>query len=266
MTRIEDKFKELREEGRSALITYVTAGDPSLSVTEELLPALEESGADILEVGVPFSDPMADGPTIQAASERALKNPITLDDILGVIAKLRATSQIPVVLFGYYNPFFVYGEERLMKAAKEAGVDGFLVVDLPPDEGEGFEKKAIAAGLDVTYLLAPTSTKRRIELVTDRGSGFVYYVSVTGVTGARERLADEIGENIARIRKASSLPIAVGFGISTSDQVREIAGVAEGVVVGSAIVKVIENNLESPSLVQEVKKVVRELRKGLDPV
>ncbi len=263
MSRIGEKFAALKEQGQAGLVTYITAGDPDLATTEKLIQVLAESGADILELGVPFSDPMADGPTIQAAADRALKNPFSLDAIFSLVERVRKQSQVPILLFGYYNPIFKYGEERLVSVAEEAGVDGLLVVDLPPEEGEGLGKLCARAGLDLIYCLAPTSTDERIAIVTRAGSGFVYYVSVTGVTGARTELSRTIARDVARIKRQTSLPVAVGFGISTPEQAREVARHAEGVVVGSALVKVIERYGRSPELLLKVREFVAGLKAGI---
>jgi tryptophan synthase alpha chain len=263
MSRIGGRFSALKQQGRAGLVTYLTAGDPDLATTEKLIPCLEKAGADIIELGVPFSDPAADGPTIQAASDRALKNPFSLDKIFSLVEKVRKQSQVPILLFGYYNPIFKYGEERFVSVGQEAGVDGLLVVDLPPEEGEGLGKFCGRAGMDLVYCLALTSTDQRIELVTRAGTGFIYYVSVTGVTGARTELSQTIARDVARIKRKTSLPVAVGFGISTPDQAREVARHAEGVVVGSALVKVIEQYGRSPELIPRVREFVAGLKAGI---
>lgn len=263
MSRIAEKFAALKKSGRAGLVTYLTAGDPDLVTTEKLIHCLEPAGADILELGVPFSDPMADGPTIQAASDRALQNPFSLDAIFSLVERVRKQSQLPILLFGYYNPVFRYGEEKFVSVAQESGVDGLLVVDLPPEEGEGLGRRCAKAGLDLVYCLAPTSTEERIQLVTRAGTGFVYYVSVTGVTGARSELSRTIARDVARIKKQTDLPVAVGFGISTPDQAQEVARHAEGVVVGSALVKVIEQYGRSPELLDRVREFVSSLKQGV---
>ena len=263
MSRIGPMFDALKEEGRAAFIPYITAGDPSLDQTSAVLDALVEAGADLIELGMPFSDPMADGPTLQAAAQRALKNPIRTENILGLVKRFRKKHDTPLILFGYYNPVFIYGEARLVKDAKAAGADGFLIVDLPPDEGEDLRYEASKEKMNVIYLLAPTSTPARRRFIAERASGFIYYVSVTGVTGARDKMRADIGRHVAEIRKVSSLPIAVGFGISTPEHVREVAGIAEGVVVGSAIVKVIERIGDKPELADEVGAFARSLKSGI---
>lgn len=240
MNRIANKFKELKEKDRIALVTYITAGDPSIDVTAELVLKLEESGADIIELGVPFSDPMADGPAIQLASERALKNGTTLGDVLEIVRRVREVSEIPIIMFGYYNPFFKYGPERFSKDAVNAGADGVLVVDLPPEEAGEFKVHTDRAGLDFVFLLAPTSTSERISLVANSASGFVYLVSVTGVTGVRPDMDVSLEDLTNEIKRAAKLPVGIGFGISSPEQVTKIARYADAVIVGSAIVRIIE--------------------------
>ncbi len=262
MTRIGKKFKELAGKGERALITFITAGDPDLSVSEECILEMEKGGADIIELGVPFSDPMADGPTIQKASERALTAGTTLPGILAMVKSVRLRSQVPIVLMGYFNPVFRYGTEKFAADAAAAGVDGVLLVDLPPEEAGEFMAVASAAGLDVISLLTPTSDEKRIEKVVQRGSGFIYYVSVTGVTGARESVADSLFEKVAEIRERSSLPVAVGFGISDPAQAGRVAGIADGVVVGSAIVKLFEKS-RGDELKKRVRGFVADLKAGI---
>lgn len=240
MSRIKEKFAQLGARGEKALITFITAGDPGLDVTEECILALEEGGADIVELGVPFSDPMADGPTIQKSSERALAGGTTLPRILAMVKSVRRRSAVPIILMGYFNPVFRYGAERFVADAVASGVDGVLLVDLPPEEAAEFQVYAAAAGLDLISLLTPTSDRKRMETVARMGSGFIYYVSVTGVTGARTAVAESVSEKIAEIRTHSSLPVAVGFGISDAAQAAQVAPFADGVVVGSAIVKLFE--------------------------
>ncbi len=240
--QIENKFKELTGKDRAALVTYITAGDPSLDLTPDLVFKLEESGADIIELGVPFSDPMADGPAIQLASERALSSGTTLQGVLDCVKKIRTRSDIPIIIFGYYNPFYTYGLEEFACDAKEAGVDGVLVVDLPPEESAEFSEELNKAGLDLVFLLAPTSTQERIELVSQRASGFVYLVSVTGVTGERPDMDYSIDELAAEIKSTTKLPVGIGFGVSSPEQAKKIAEIADAVIVGSAIVRIIEKD------------------------
>lgn len=240
MGRIASTFAKLKKNHDKALVTFITAGDPDLATTERLIHTLERSGADVIELGVPFSDPMADGPTIQKASERALAAGTTLPQILAMVKSVRRTSQIPIVLMGYYNPLFLYDTRRFIVDAVEAGVDGVLIVDLPPEEAGAFRKEASAAGLDVIFLLTPTSDDERLAKVARLGSGFVYYVSVTGVTGARTTIAETVFTDMAKIRERVKFPLVVGFGVSDPVQAGRLAAVSDGVVVGSAIVKLFE--------------------------
>ncbi len=242
MSRIENKFRALKEKGRIALVTYITAGDPSVDITTDIVLKLEESGADIVELGIPFSDPMADGPAIQLASERALNSGTSLKVVLEIVRRVREKSEIPIILFGYYNPFYKYGLGRFSKDAIEAGADGVLVVDLPPEEAGEFKVHTDKVGLDFVFLLAPTSTGDRISLVADNASGFVYLVSVTGVTGVRPDMDYSLEDLTDEIKCATKLPVGVGFGISTFEQVERISRYADAVIVGSAIVRIIEKN------------------------
>jgi len=242
MNRITNKFNELNGKGRIALVTYITAGDPSVDITEDIVLKLEESGADIIEMGVPFSDPMADGPVIQLASERALASGTALHDVLKTVRKIRKVSEVPIILFGYYNPFFHYGPEKFAKDAAEAGADGVLGVDLPPEEAWEFKIHTDKAGLDLVFLLAPTSTTERVELISKHASGFVYLVSVTGVTGVRPDLNYSLEDLAGQIKTTTGLPVGVGFGVSSPEQVETIAGYSDAVIVGSAIVRIIEQH------------------------
>lgn len=261
MGRIEKKFDDLKRKGEKALIVYLTAGDPSLEKTYEMILGLERAGVDIIEIGVPFSDPTADGPVIQAASQRALKGGTTLPDILDMIERVREVSEIPIVLFGYYNPVFTYGNERFAGRAKEAGVDGILVVDLPPEESGELRKYTDRSGIDFISLITPTSDDDRIKKISEKASGFIYYISVTGVTGTKKPKIAEIKRDMERIRRITSLPVGIGFGISTPEQAGEIAKYADGVVVGSAIVRLIEENSNRDDLVEKVASFAGELKK-----
>jgi len=265
MTRIGKKFKELAAKGEKALITFITAGDPDIAATGDYILEMEKGGADIIELGIPFSDPMADGPTIQKSSERALAAGTTLPQILSMVKSVRARSTIPIVLMGYFNPIFIYGAAQFAVDAVAAGVDGVLLVDLPPEEAGEFKKAAGAAGLDLISLLTPTSDGTRIDKVTRIGSGFIYYVSVTGVTGARTSVADSLFERVAEIKGRSSLPVAVGFGISDPAQVGRVASVADGVVVGSAIVKLFEE-FRGDELKLKLRGFVADLKAGMKTV
>jgi tryptophan synthase alpha chain len=264
MSRISKTFRRLAEKGEKALVTFITAGDPDLATTAEMIPELEKAGADIIELGVPFSDPMADGPTIQLSSERALAAGATLPGILETVKTARFKSDIPIILMGYYNPIFLYGVERFTEDAVAAGVDGVLIVDLPPEESEaeGFTRTARKHGLDVIFLLAPTSGDDRIEKVIRLGRGFLYYVSVTGVTGARKEVSASLCEEVKKIRDKSTLPVVVGFGISDPAQAGEIASFSDGVVVGSALVKFFEKYRDS-ELKEKVTDFVSSLKAGM---
>lgn len=244
MSRLADKFNELKERNRIALVSYITAGDPSPELTADLVLRLEESGADIIELGVPFSDPMADGPAIQLASERALKKGMTLRKVLEAVKNIRKNSEVPIIMFGYYNPYYKYGLEKFAKDAAEAGVDAVLAVDLPPEEAGEFKVHTDKAGLDFIFLLAPTSTADRISVVAKNASGFVYLVSVTGITGVRPDMDYSLEDLTGEIRRATKLPVGVGFGISSPEQVKRIARYADAVIVGSAIVRIIEKHGE----------------------
>ena len=263
LNRIQKTFEKLKTKGEKALITFITAGDPSIKISKDIIFELEKSGADIIELGIPFSDPMADGPTIQAASERALKKSITVKHVFELVRDIRKKSQIPIVLFGYYNPVFAYGVERFAGDAKKAGADGILVVDLPPEEAHELKKAADSCSLDLIFLLTPTSDDNRMQLVAEKASGFIYYVSVAGITGARKELPGTIQKYIKKVRQFTPLPVGVGFGISTPEQVREVSKWADGVIVGSAIVNVIEKNQGLPDLVTKVGKFVAKLKRGM---
>ncbi len=243
MSRLARAFAKARAGGRAALVAFVEAGDPHLAATARLLPALEAAGADVVELGIPFSDPLADGPTIQRASERALASGTTLAKALDVLAGARAAGfATPVVVFSYANPILALGEAEFAHRAREAGADGVLVTDLPPEEGRGFASILKSARLDPVYLLAPTSTDERLRRAAALSRGFVYLVSRAGITGARSALPEDLGRLVARVRAAvPRLPLAVGFGISTPEQVRAVARLADGVVVGSAIVAAMES-------------------------
>ncbi|MBI5073662.1 MAG: tryptophan synthase subunit alpha [Nitrospirae bacterium] len=236
-SRISKKFQLLKNDSRKAFIAYIMAGDPSIQRTKEMVRILEDCGVDIIELGVPFSDPLADGPTIQAAAQRALENGTTLHTVIDLVADLRKTTRIPIILMTYYNPIFKYGEEKFVADACSAGVDGIIVPDLPPDEAGDMMKLAKKKPFDLIFLLAPTSTEDRIARVSQASHGFIYYVSITGITGSKLALDPAIGSHIDRIRSVSDTPIAVGFGISTPDEASLVARFADGVIIGSAIVK-----------------------------
>lgn len=240
-TRISQRFAELRESGELGIIAYITAGDPSLDATHKFVLALAEAGADVIELGIPFSDPLADGPTIQRASERALKAGATLAGVLELVGRIRQSSQVPLVLFGYYNPFFQMGEEKFAAAASSAGADGVLVTDLTPEESVDYRRILAAHHLDTVFLGAPTSTDERLSTIAAVTSGFLYLISRTGVTGAKDSLPDDLPALLRRARAITTIPIAVGFGISLPGHVSLLGGLADAAVIGSALVSEIEN-------------------------
>jgi tryptophan synthase alpha chain len=264
MGRIEERFEVLKKEGRKAFVAYLTAGDPDLKTTAKLIPALEAAGVDIVEIGVPFSDPTADGPTIQAASQRALKRGATLAKILAMIASLRRKSGIPIVLFGYYNPILSYGPEKFAADAKRSGVDGLLVVDLPPEEADELRRYTDPAGLAFITLIAPTTDPERVAKILRGAAGFVYFISVTGVTGTATPRTEDIRNGLAGIKRMTTLPIAVGFGISTPEQAAVIAPLADGIVVGSALVRLIAEKNGSGDITQAVSAFAAKIRRAID--
>jgi tryptophan synthase alpha chain len=237
MSRIGAKFRQIRSRQGKAFIPYIMAGAPNVARTKELVRILEECGADIIELGVPFSDPLADGPTIQKAAQRSLLEGMTLGGALELVRELRTHTQIPIVFMTYYNPIFKYGEERFAREAADAGVDGMIVPDLPPEEAGNLLSFSRKAGLDLIFLLAPTSTEERIKKVSKASGGFIYYVSITGITGAKLSMDSSIESHIARIRTETGKPVAVGFGISTPEEAAAVSRFADAVIVGSAIVK-----------------------------
>ena len=245
-TRIGRRFQALREEGRSGLVTFLTAGDPDPVTALEIFKGLPNAGADLIEIGVPFSDPMADGPAIQASSQRALKAGMTLPRTLDAVRAFREDDDdTPIIFMGYYNPIYNYGVDKFLEDAKCAGVDGFIVVDLPPEEEGEFCLPTTTAGMNFIYLTAPTTTDERLPRVLKNASGFVYFVSITGITGTQSANTDAVAGHVARIRNMTDLPVAVGFGINTPEQAAEIAGIADAAVVGSALVNIIAENLDA---------------------
>lgn len=262
-TRIFKTLRALRRAGKKAFIPFITAGDPDLKTTARLIAALAAAGASVVELGVPFSDPMADGPVIQRSSERALAKGVHLGTILKLVKQVRRRSLIPILLMGYYNPLLQYGLEKFAHDASDAGVDGVLVVDLPAEEAGPLRQALRGRPIDIIYLLAPTSDEKRLGLVNRYGSGFVYYVSMTGTTGAKHLDAKDVAQNLARIRQHVRLPIHVGFGISTPAQVRAIAPFADGAVVGSALVKLIEENARRRDLISQVEIYTKRLMSAL---
>ena len=263
MSRIQSTFEKLRRQGKKALIPYVMAGDPDLSTTQALVSALEQNGADIIELGIPFSDPLADGPVIQRASERSLRNKTSLRAVMDLVRTLRRQTQIPLVLMSYYNPIYKYGEEKFAKDALAYGVDGVIIPDLPPEEAGQLIQISKRIGLDTIFLLAPTSTRERIRRVSESSRGFIYYVSLTGITGAALSSVREIKAKLQEIRRYSTKPVAVGFGISTPAQASQVARWADGVIIGSALVKIIESHLQDPNLGKIVGEFIRDLRHAI---
>lgn len=259
-TRLSQRFSDLAARNEPALITYITAGDPAPEATAELVAALERGGADVIELGVPFSDPIADGPVIMRASERALAAGTTVERVLEIAAEIRQKSEIPIVLFTYLNPVMRYGFAKLAKRAKEVGIDGFLLTDLSVEEAESFVSAVNAEGLDTVFLVAPTSTDRRLELVAKYCSGFVYVVSRTGVTGEQDQVSAGVKPLVERLRKFTNLPLGVGFGIAKPEQAKEVGAVAEGVVVGSAFVRAIESTplAELPAKLEAMARGLKE--------
>ncbi len=266
MTRISQTFSALRARGEAALIPFITAGDPDIETTFALVQEMVRQGADIIELGVPFSDPMADGPTLQRAAERAVRNGTSLSHILGLVSRLRQSLSVPILLMGYYNPIFRYGGERFAQDARRAGVDGVLCVDLPPEEADELKRATDLHDLDMIFLLAPTSSLARAQAVLTRARGFIYYVAVTGVTGARTTLPTDLGDMVRRIRAISPVPVGVGFGISSPEQAAQVAGVADAAIVGSAISQIIEQSLGQVDMVERVGAFVAQLKSALRSV
>ena len=262
MSRIDRVFKQLKAKGEKALIPFITAGDPDLATTRALALEMAARGADILELGVPFSDPLADGPTIQAASLRAMQGGVHLQDVLKLAGELRSQTQIPLILMGYYNPMLQYGLSRTATEAAANGVDGFIIPDLPPEEAGPWRAAAAKAKIDTIFLAAPTSGAARIKAMGRLTKGFLYYVSVTGITGARVELPPDLAASLKEVRSLATCPLAVGFGISTPEQVAGLAPYVDGVVVGSAIVQRVAR-LKGPALIKEVGDFINALKAPL---
>ena len=260
MNRIDAKFRELKARGKKALIIYLTCGYPGLNTTEKLVLESEKRGADIIELGVPFSDPLADGPVIQEASERALKKRINLRDIFALVKRIRQKSSIPLCLMGYYNPVLSFGRERFVREAREAGVDGVIIPDLPPEEDRELVGLAKDADFKTIFFLSPTSSLARIKSISRVSTGFIYYVSLTGVTGARQGLSPDLRRNIETIKRHTRKPLCAGFGISLPEHIGEVFKIADGAIVGSAVIKVIKENIGKKDLVEKTGKFIEELR------
>lgn len=266
MSRLASCFAQLKSEHKKALIPFITAGDPKPDATVELMHELVKAGADIIELGVPFSDPMADGPVIQAADERALEHHVSLHDIIDMVAEFRRDDpDTPIVLMGYLNPIEIMGYVQFAEDAARVGVDGVLVVDMPPEEAGEFAPLIRARDLDVIYLISPTTDAARIELINQKASGYLYYVSLKGVTGANTLDVDTVAKKLNEIRKISDLPVGVGFGIKDGESARAVAAIADAVVVGSALVKQIEQTPEDlPQIKQRINRLMREMRTMMD--
>lgn len=257
MNRVDRAFRRLKSQGKKAFIPYIMAGDPSLEKTRDMVLLFDRCGADVVELGVPFTDPLADGPTIQRAAERALQGGVNLRKVICLVRELREETEIPLVLMTYYNPVFKYGIGSFVKDAVHAGVDGVIIPDLPPDEAGELIPLSAKNGLATIFLLAPTSTEQRIRKIARASRGFIYYVSMTGITGARLTMDDSLQESIVRIKEVADKPVAVGFGISTPDEASTVSGYADGVIVGSAIVKKAQDSPES------LEEFILELRRAI---
>ncbi len=260
MNRLDATFKKLKSAKKKAFIAFITAGFPDLATTEKLILELASSGVDIIELGIPFSDPVADGAMIQEASQWALeRNKINLVDVLKLVKKIRAKTEIPVCFMSYYNPIFVFGEERFLRQAYACGVDGMIIPDLPPEEGARFSNISGKFGLDTVFFIAPTTNLKRMKFIARISRGFIYYVSLTGVTGARKRLPADLSSQVKQVKRITSKPVCVGFGVSSRAQVKLVASISDGVIVGSAIVQKIKENIGRKDLVARVGRFVREL-------
>lgn len=266
MNRIDAKFRELRARGEKALIIYLTAGFPDLKTTERLVLEAEDSGADIIELGIPFSDPLADGPVIQAASAYALKKGVNLSRIFSLVRSLRKRTGIPVCLMGYYNPIFSYGQVRFINEAKDAGADGIIIPDLPPEEDKWLVSLAGKAGLKTIFFLSPTSSLKRIRYISKVSGGFIYYVSLTGVTGERAGLCPGLKQNIRIIKSYTKKPVCAGFGISKPRHIAEVFETADGAIVGSAVIRLIQDNLENKDLAGKIGRFIKSLKCTRNPL
>jgi tryptophan synthase alpha chain len=262
MNRIDKKFEVLKGEGRKALITFITAGDPDIETTYDIVLAIEEVGADIIELGIPYSDPLADGPTIQASSQRALNKGVKIPDIMKIVEKIRLKSDIPLVYLVYYNSIFKYGIQKFLKESKDVGIDGLIIPDLPLEERKDILEEADKYGIYLIPLVAPTS-KERIKLITENGKGFVYCVSITGVTGAREDIETDIEEYMKTVSQYTNMPKAIGFGISTPEMAKKLKDFSDGIIVGSALVERIAKGYNKSEMLQEVKSFVSILKEVL---
>lgn len=266
MNRIDKLFKNLKQQGKKAFIVYITGGYPRMSATEGLVLALERSGVDLVEIGIPFSDPIADGPVIQHASEKALAGGATLAKLLKVVKDIRRKSAIPIVFMSYYNPIYKYGVKDFVNSAAQAGADGVIVPDLPPEEGTFLLSAAKSKNFHVILLASPTSTAARLKDIAKRSRGFIYYVSLTGVTGTRKSLSPDIRENIRKIKSLTDKPVCAGFGVSDEKQARLVASIADGVIVGSAVIKVMERSSLNRPLLKVAGRFTQRLGKAVHSV
>ncbi|MEC9382166.1 MAG: tryptophan synthase subunit alpha [Thermodesulfobacteriota bacterium] len=261
--KLLETIEKAKQEQRTCLVTYVTAGDPDASTSLKILEVLSQNGSDIIELGIPFSDPISDGPTIQKASERALSNNVTISSALSIVKKFRTKNETPIILFGYYNPFLKYGLAKIMKDIKKSGGDGILIVDLPPEESYEAQSAANKAGIELIYLIAPTSTEKRIKIISELSNSFIYLVSVTGVTGARKMLDKNLKNFIKNIKNRTKKPICVGFGISNSAHINQLKNITDGIIIGSAIIKKIEKNInKKPLILKEISKFILKIKKA----
>jgi tryptophan synthase alpha chain len=261
VSRIDEKFKSLN--GNKALVAFFTAGDPDMSASKEIFSVIEKNGADIIEIGVPFSDPLADGPVIQASSHRSLQNGTTLKKIIQLVKGIRSESELPIVLMSSFNPIFVYGQKKFVDDAVQAGVDGVILPDLPPEEAEEFLGYASEKNLDMIFLLAPTSTPERIQRIGELSKGFIYYISLTGTTGTKVALSSNLADKVTEIKSKAKLPVLVGFGISGPEQAQEAAQCSDGVIIGSAIVKLVEDHSDPVERNRNIADFVSGIKKSL---
>ncbi|MBI4744558.1 MAG: tryptophan synthase subunit alpha [Actinobacteria bacterium] len=262
MNRIDEKFKLLKEKGKTALIAYIMGGYPNLDLSPKIIQSIIDSGADVLEIGIPYSDPLADGPTIQRASEKALAEGVTTPDVFNLVKNLRERNNIPILIMTYYNIIFHYGLDKFTEDAFNNGVDGVIIPDLPPEEADLW-LEASKEKLDTVFLLAPTSTEERIEKIASASKGFIYCVSLTGVTGARESLSNSLPDFIASVKSKTDKPVGIGFGISTSKQAKEISELADGVIIGSAIINLIEKSKTEEEQIKNVSEFIRNVRREM---
>ena len=260
MNRIDLKFKELKQQHKKAFIVFITAGYPSLDITRRLILEFSKIGVDIIELGIPFSDPLADGPVIQESSQAALEKKINLIDVFNLVKNVRRQINIPICFMSYYNPIFCFGQERFIKEASSAGVDGAIIPDLPPEEGEQFMRLADKGNLDTIFFVSPTTSRKRMQFILNVSKGFIYYVSLTGVTGVRRSLPTDLSDHVKLVKRHTQKPVCVGLGVSTHKQVKQVQKISDGVIVGSAVIKKIKENIGRADLVKRVGRFVAELK------